>query len=282
MRTALAVMLSVLLLLVSACAPKVDDPADVQAIKRSMEVFAKALNAGNTSALAGLMTDKTVYADPNVPVAVGADAIRSLWKAFFDQFKCEFSIPVEEVRVRGDLAVARGTYTLKATPKARGVAGISDSGSWIVTFARQNDRSFKWDSMVANSKQPLPGTTADGAEEKALIQIEQDWATAMLKSDVAAMEGFLAKEWTYNSDGQVMNRAQTLAEVKSGAYRLASMELSDLSPRVFGNVAVVTMTAVMKGKYKGSDIPGPTRSTDFFVKRDGRWQTISTQNITIK
>jgi hypothetical protein len=38
----------------------------------------------------------------------------------------------------------------------------------------------------------------------------------------------------------------------------------------------------MKGKYKGSDIPSPQRSTDFFVKREGQWQAVSTQNITIK
>jgi ketosteroid isomerase-like protein len=128
----------------------------------------------------------------------------------------------------------------------------------------------------------LPGATADGAEEKALVQIEQDWAQAMEKSDIAAFEKFLAKEWTYDSDGQVMNRAQALAEMKAGAFRLESVKLTDLRPHVFGDVAVVTMTGVMKGKYKGVEIPGPARSTDFFVKRDGRWQAVSTQNITIK
>ena len=152
----------------------------------------------------------------------------------------------------------------------------------MTTFARQNDGSWKWDSVVANSNQPLPGSTADGAEEKALIQIEQDWAKAMAKSDIAAVESFLAKEWTYNADGQVMSRSQSLAELKSGAFKFESVEMKDISPHVFGDVAVVTMTAAMKGKYKGTDISGPTRSTDFFVKREGRWQAVSTQNVTIK
>lgn len=282
MKRICGITLILLAMLAFACAQKINDPADVQAINNSMNDFQKAVNAGDAGAVAALMTDKTVFADLNVPVAVGAEAIKALWQPFFDQFMFEFSIPVEDVRITGDVAVARGTWTIKATPKTQGVAGFSNSGSWMVAFARQNDGSWKWDSTVANSNQPLPGTTADGAEEKALIQIEQDWATAMLKSDATVMERFLAKEWTYNSDGQVINRAQALAEVKSGAYKIASLELSDLSPHVFGDAAVVTMTAAMKGTYKGKDISGQTRSTDFFVKRDGQWQAVSTQNVSIK
>jgi len=151
-----------------------------------------------------------------------------------------------------------------------------------VASARQNDGSWKWDWVVGNSDQPAPGSTASGEDEQALYQIERDWANAMVKSDAAAMERFIAKEWTLNADGQVVSRAQAFAEVKAGAYKLESMELSELSPHVFSDVALVTGTMTMKGKYKGSDIPGPIRGTDFFVKRDGRWQVVSTQNITIK
>jgi uncharacterized protein (TIGR02246 family) len=282
MKATSMVTICALLLLFCACAQKVNDPADVQAIKTSMDDFAKAFNAGDVDGVAALMTDETVYADANMPVAVGKGAIRSQLQPFFSQTKIDVSVPVQEVRVAGDLAIGRGTWAAKVTPKAQGVASITDSGSWIVVFARQSDGSWKWDSMIANSSQPLPGTTATGAEEQALIQIERDWANAMLKSDAAAFERFLAKEWTLNAEGQILNKAQALAEIKAGAYKLTSMELSDLSPHVIGDVAVVTMTAIMKGRYKGSDMPSPARSTDIFVKRDGRWQAVSTQNMAVK
>ena len=42
------------------------------------------------------MTHKTVYADVNLPVAVGAEANRSLNQAYFNQFKAELSMPVED------------------------------------------------------------------------------------------------------------------------------------------------------------------------------------------
>jgi ketosteroid isomerase-like protein len=282
MKSTFAVTLCVLLLLFSACSQKVNDPADVQAIKNNLDAYAKAVNAGDVDGIVATMTDKAIYALTNSPVIVGKEAARSLFQTFFSLSRSELSLPVEDVRVIGGLAVARGTWTEKITPKAQGVAPISDSGSWIATFVRQSDGSWKWNWCVPNSNQPLPGSTANGAEEKALIQIEQDWAKAMGKPDIAAVESFLAKEWTYNTDGQIMTRSQSLAELKSGVFKVESLELKDISPHVFGDVAVVTMTAAMKGKYKGTDISGPARSTDFFVKHDGRWQAVSTQNVTVK
>lgn len=282
MKTTFAVLLSIFLLLCSGCASKVNDPADVQAIKQSIADYTKAVNAGDADGVAALMTDKTVYADLNMPPAVGKEAIRSQTAAFNNGFKFEFSAPVEDVRVVGDLGVARGNWKLKLTPKSQGVAPISDGGSWIVVFARQSDGSWKWDCVVPNSNQPLPGSTADGAEEKALIQIEQDGANALLKSDGAGFERFLAKEWTLNTDGQLTSRAQMLAEIKSGAYKFSSVEMNDINPHVFGDVAVVTMIAVMNGKYKGNDLSGRQQSTDFFVKRNGQWQIVNTQNVTLK
>ena len=187
-----------------------------------------------------------------------------------------------DVRVAGELGVARGTWTVKLTPKSELVAESRDRGSWSGIFQRQADGSWKWESVVVNSDQPLPGSTADGSEEATLLQIEQDWMNALVKSDLATFERFLAKEWVYNSDGQGMSRAQVLADVKSGAYKFESVKIGDFRAFVFGDAAMVTTTATMKGKYKGIDFPSPQRSIDFFVKRDGRWQAISTQNFTIK
>ncbi|MGA2264197.1 MAG: SgcJ/EcaC family oxidoreductase [Acidobacteriota bacterium] len=282
MKTIYGIVCVSLLLLVCACAPKVNAPADVEAIKKSVDDYAKAVKAQDANAVAALMTDTTIWTDLNIPGIAGKEAIRKLHQDLFARLTCESNLTVADVKVSGDLGTARGTWTQKDTPKAEGLAPLMDRGSWTAILERQGDGSWKWESAIANSDQPPPGATADGAEEKALVQIELDSARALEKVDVAAFEKFLAKEWTYNADGQVMNRAQTFAEMKAGAYKLESVKLADLSPHVFGEVAVVTMTAVMKGKYKGAEIPGPMRSTDFFVKRDGRWQVVSSQNITIK
>jgi uncharacterized protein (TIGR02246 family) len=282
MKSTYAVILCILLLQVSACAQKVNDPAEVEAIKQLVDEYAKAMNAGDADGAVAMMSDQAIFADNHFPVSAGKEAIRSLFQVFLGQFKFDLSLIIEDVRVAGSLAVARGTYALKLTPEATGIAPISEGGSGMMAFSRQNDGVWKWDWTVVNSNQPLPGATADGVEEKALIQVEQDSVNALLKSDVAAFERLLAEEWTSSDNGQVMGKAQMLAALKSGSYKIESMLLSDLSTHVFGDVAVVTATAVMKGTYKGIDISGPHRGADFFVKRDGRWQLVSTQATMVK
>jgi hypothetical protein len=78
MRFVGSLILALLLMTTGGCSQKVNDPADVHAIRKSLDDYAKAMNAGDTDGVAALMTDKTVYAHLNVPVAVGRDAIRSM------------------------------------------------------------------------------------------------------------------------------------------------------------------------------------------------------------
>ncbi|MBE3063552.1 MAG: nuclear transport factor 2 family protein [Spirochaetes bacterium] len=228
MKTTFSVMLLSVLVLLSACAPKVNDPADVQAITQSMNEYFTAVIAGNVPASVAMLTDKTGYYEPHMPAMVGRDAVTKFHQMIFDQFTIEMNAPVVDVRVVGNLAVVRGTYTQKLTPKTEGAA-VSDSGNWTVVLQRQADRAWKWDWVMGNSDQPVPGTTADGAEEQALIKIEQDWAAAMVKRDVATLDRILAKEWTENADGDVMSRAETMAALKSGVFQMESVKLRGLS-----------------------------------------------------
>jgi ketosteroid isomerase-like protein len=282
MKTIPIALLALTVALAAACAPKVNDPADVQAVKQGVEAFAKAMNAGDAEGLVAVMTDKTIYADNHFPVAVGKAAVQPKYAAQFSMFNTEFQAPVDEVRVVGDTAVARGTWNIKLTPKAGGLAPIVDSGNWMALSTRQADGSWKWEWLVPNSDQPMPGATADGADEQAIMKIERDWAAAMVKGDMSVLESNLAKEWTLTEDGQTTTREQALGAFKSGAYKVESAALRDMSVFVAGDAAIATMVVETKGTMMGKPVPPLSRSTDFFVKRDGRWQAVSTQNTAIK
>jgi len=275
MKTTYAVILCVMLLLFSACAQKVNDPADVQAIKKSIDDYVKASNAGDAEGVAALMTDKTIVALNNAPVLVGKEAIKSAYGGFFSQFKLEFSAPIEDVRVVGDLAVARGTRPAKATPKAQGVAGFSDNGSWILVLARQNDGSWKWDWVVSNSNQPLPGNTASGEDESALYRLERDWAAANPKKDATLLEKILADEFVFNLNGGVQNKKQALAEIKNNPANIESAANSDMKAMVFGDTATVHGLYVEKSTTNGKDTSKQVRWTDVFVRRQGRWLCVT-------
>jgi ketosteroid isomerase-like protein len=282
MKKTVLALLALAVACAAACAPKVNDPADVQAVKQTVEAFAKAMNAGDAEGAVAMMTDKSVYADNHFPVVVGKAAAQPMFVAQFSMFTTEFQAPVDEVRVIGDTAVSRGTWKVKLTPKGGGMAPIVDGGSWMALSSRQADGSWKWDWLVPNSDQPLPGATADGADEQAIAKLEQDWAAAMAKGDLSMLETNLAKEWTLTEDGQTTTRAQAFGAFKSGAYKVESATLRDLRVFVVGDAAIATMVVETKGTVMGKPVPPLSRSTDFFVKRDGQWQAVSTQNTAIK
>jgi ketosteroid isomerase-like protein len=123
---------------------------------------------------------------------------------------------------------------------------------------------------------------ATGAVEQQIKDLEKEWNDATLKHDVEALGRTLADDVVDIGDtGQVQTKAQDLADLKSGEPKLESSSVEDMKVRVFGNVAVVNGHYTEKGTYKGKDISGEGRFTDVFVKRQGRWQCVSTQGTRI-
>jgi len=282
MKTTFAVTVCLLLLLFSACAQKINDPADVQAIKQSMEDFAKAVNASDADGVASFMTDKTIFADNHESAMVGGEAIRQSHQAYFSQMKPNLRTPVEDVRVMGDLAVARGTYANNVTPKAQGLAPITYTGSWMVVYDRQSDGSWKWDWLVANSNQPAPGSTASGEDEQALYQLERDWAAANLTKDTGVVEKLLADDFMSNFNGRTQNKKQLLAEMKNNPAKIESSANSDMKAMVFGDTAVVHGTYIEKSTTNGKDSSQQGRYTEVYVKRDGRWQCVTQYAVKVQ
>ena len=169
MKIAFTVTFCVFLVLFSACSQKVNDPADVQAIKDTQPTFDKAWNAGNAEAVAsGFYTADATKMEPNKPAVVGRDAIRALLQKYSDQFSQEGRNVAEDVRVSGDLAVARGTFEGKENLKAGGYSA-QFKGKWITAFQRQPDGSWKafWD--IYNSDLPVADSLPVGAEEQTLM-----------------------------------------------------------------------------------------------------------------
>jgi ketosteroid isomerase-like protein len=275
-------VLALSLLCLSACAPKVNDPADVQAIKDTGPAYDKFANAGDAASLASeFYAADGIRMDPDKPASAGTAAIRATLEKSYAQTTENIRNVIDDVRVAGGIAVAKGTYEGTATPKPGGTA-VPVKGKFVTLYERQGSGPWKavWD--IYNSDLPAPGATADGADEQAIRQIEQDWAAAMVKGDMAVLESNLATEWTLNEDGQVTSRAQALGAFKSGAYKVESATLRDLRVFVLGDAAIATMVAETNGTFMGKPVPPLSRSTDFFVKRDGRWQAVSTQNTAIK
>lgn len=278
MKTFYGTVLILLAMLAVACAQKVNDPADVQAIKDIVTRFDKAISSGGVEALvADYDAAGAMRMHPNQPALVGSEAIRAAFQGAFSQSTTEVRNGVEDVRVSGDLAVARGTYESKSTAKSGGEA-VRDKGKWAAAFRRQADGSWKalWD--IYNSDLPVADILPLGPEELALLQLERELSEAALRRDVAGLDRIFATEWAANTDGLVVKKAQILAELKSGVYKIESLTLSEMKAIVLGETAVAVGLSTAKSTYRGKDSSGQFRWTDVFKKRDGRWQCVSSYN----
>ena len=126
-------------------------------------------------------------------------------------------------------------------------------------------------SGFAQSKEQPPA-----GPEQAVMRIERELLNAILKGDASASERYLASTYVFTGpDGTVENKAQAVADVKSGDLKLQSASLDGAKVQVYGDTVVVTYSSNDKGTYKGKDISGTTRWTDVFVKHNGRWQVVA-------
>jgi uncharacterized protein (TIGR02246 family) len=281
MKTMCSLALVIALATASACAPKANDPADVQAIRQLMDGYFKAASAKDSAALDAVLTDRTILLEPHMAPLVGKAAIGTMHQAFLDNFDTDAKGPATDVRVAGDLAVAYGKYAETITPKDTTLAAAKASGHWMAVLGRQGDGSWKWDWVIANSDEPLPGTTAGGTEERALMEIERGFVDAMKSRDMAFFDRHVAKQYAQIADGKPVDFAAQLADLKAGLLRIETAALGDMKVHVAGDAAIVSLSGQATGTYKGKPFADGSKGFDLFVKRDGRWQVVYSQMTSV-
>ncbi|MDQ3313546.1 MAG: nuclear transport factor 2 family protein [Verrucomicrobiota bacterium] len=131
--------------------------------------------------------------------------------------------------------------------------------------------------------QKSEGASPNAETEKTLMKIEQDMSSALTTQDATAAESMLASNAYFVApNGTTQTKAEFLADLKSGDFKLESNNLSDMKVQVAGaDMAVVTYKSDDEGTYKGRDISGQYRWIDVLVKRDGRWQFVVSQGTAI-
>jgi len=276
-------VLAAILIAAAGCAPKADAPEDVAAIKALMAEWGQSASSGDASALAGYYTDNAVRMNMNVPILVGKEAIRSDWQSTLDRYTHVETDVAEDVQVVGDLAVARGTYTGKSTPKLPGGAVLNEKGKQVYVYRRQPGGAWKMIMDIWSSDLPVVQTLSPGsADEQALLQIERDWMAAWLKQDAAALDAIMADGFVENYQGQATAKKQFIADMKAGIYKVESTEVSDMRAVVFGDQAVVNGISMTKSTMRGKDTSGKSRWTDVYEKRDGRWRAVVSYIVKIE
>jgi ketosteroid isomerase-like protein len=137
--------------LVAACSPSPDAAADIAAIAQVNERILSALNAGDWARLNEL-TDESYVAIIGGAAIQGKDQLEAANQRFLEQWQDEEHWLPEETLVDGDLAVQRGSFTMKLTPRSGGesrdLAGTyvhvyqrKPDGAWALTRAMAAERT---------------------------------------------------------------------------------------------------------------------------------------------
>jgi ketosteroid isomerase-like protein len=114
--------------------------------------------------------------------------------------------------------------------------------------------------------------------EEELLKLEKQFTEAIVGNDPETIERFVTDDWIIiDADGGIIDKERFLAVIKSGALTHEMMESDDVRVRVYGDSAVVTALTRTKGKFMGQEFTTRERSTDVFVKLNGRWQCVLSQ-----
>jgi uncharacterized protein (TIGR02246 family) len=135
---------------------RIGSESDLEAIDRVRDAHVMALNAGDAKAWVAQFTDDGVQMPPNAPANVGRTMIGSWSQAFLDQFRLQFALAVDEVRVLGEWAFERGGYTISLHPKAGGPQ-MQDMGKYITVYQRKPGDTWRMARDIWNSSNRPPG-----------------------------------------------------------------------------------------------------------------------------
>ncbi len=111
-----------------------------------------------------------------------------------------------------------------------------------------------------------------------IVDMERQSKEASLRRDSEFSVRTLAEDYVAITPlGQITTKADTISARRSGQLRYEAMNVTDMVVRVYGDTAVVTARADVKGHQLGEDFSGPYRYTRVWVRRNGQWQTVSYQ-----
>ncbi len=115
-------------------------------------------------------------------------------------------------------------------------------------------------------------------DAEVVANVEQQWATALLKRDAVTLRLLRADEFTLVApDGRLYDKAAELAVVLLPEFKLESFAFQGGKLRVYTGGVVVTGIAVVKATFRGADLSGQYRFTDVYEPLNNGWQAVLSQ-----
>lgn len=126
------------------------------------------------------------------------------------------------------------------------------------------------------------GGGAQADAKSALLELEREWAEALIKGDIAKLEQIYADELVYtHSNGVVEDKAAFIRAQRDGVLKYEAIERKGEQVRIFGDAGVVTSEAMVKVDSRGAKLELRMRVIHVYVRRQGRWSMVAHQSTRI-
>ncbi len=113
---------------------------------------------------------------------------------------------------------------------------------------------------------------------RALTVQADEWDKAIVRKDRAAIERNMADDFRHiDGQGNVETKAPFVDDLVSPDLQIDPYTVDDLDVRIFTDVALLSGTTRMTGKYQGKPFTSHYRYIDIYVRRNGQWKIVSVQ-----
>ncbi|HKW24210.1 MAG TPA: nuclear transport factor 2 family protein [Terriglobales bacterium] len=257
--------------------------ADEQAVRQADQALVNALNKWDGASLSGLMAPGFTWTD-----AGG----RTLDEQQFLQGSAQSAPAGAEIKLHDYFTVMFITGSVK-TPGAhvRFVrVWVNEAGKWRILLGQQTN--IEGGSKKEQTTVPA-GTTCENPcktvpyhgspEQQQVVESWQALETAVNQRNADEWARHVGDEFVFNikENGNPLTKADRVATIRKQS---SSSRVTDIGAVVPGSmdVRVFENTAVMRDTQQPTVRARPYRAMRIWVKRDGRWQLVYSQQTTIE
>jgi ketosteroid isomerase-like protein len=109
--------------------------------------------------------------------------------------------------------------------------------------------------------------------EKEIVNTEHQRDQAIQDRDMSALDRVHTEDFTFvNTRGEVLNKAEYLDEIRTGALKILSFQQDDYHFQVYRDAVVLTGRSSGVVEYHGKANQVPRRFTMVYIKDHDRWR----------
>src|ERR1700680_3443998 len=187
-------------------------------------------------------------------------------------------------------ATEKGSFRGTPVPASLyfGSIWVNRGGEWKNVFLEENIPDGFPESYMPRSGSKSGSVLQNASDKSAtddtneLMRIETDLRNAYVHRDFGVPDRYVAEEFVgVDRSGSIYSKQQDMQAMKDGTFALKSFKEEDVQVRLLGDAAVVTGRNTATSLYKGKEDSFTIRFVDAFLRRDGRWQMVYSQDTNI-